>query len=87
MSNIFRINYTTTEKDLLSIVEIIKEFWNILLGYKIEVHSNHKNLVHETSLMAINYLMRWSLILEDYSPEIYYILGSENIVVDIYYVI
>ena len=37
--------YTTTERELLSIVETLKAYRNILLGHKNVTHTDHKNLV------------------------------------------
>jgi hypothetical protein len=74
--------YTTTERELLSIVETLREFKNILLGYEIEIWTDHKNLVHETTLMSSDRVMRWRLIIEEYGPIIKYIPGESNVVAD-----
>ena len=42
-------NYTTTEKELLAIVECLKQFWEIIFGYEINVFSDHKNMVYATT--------------------------------------
>jgi len=72
--------YTTTERELLAIVETLKEYRNILLGYKIIVHTDHKNLTFKN--FNTERVMRWRLILEEYGPQLEYVKGEKNIVAD-----
>ena len=73
-------NYTTGEKELLSIVETLKEYRNILLGYPITVHTDHKNLTFKN--FNTERVMRWRLILEEFGCQLNYIKGPKNIVAD-----
>ena len=73
-------NYTTTDKELLSIVETLKDFCNILLGHQITVYTDHKNLTYK--MFNTECVMRWRLILEEFGPELKYIKGENNVVAD-----
>jgi cleavage and polyadenylation specificity factor subunit 1 len=72
--------YTATERELLAIVETLKEFRNILLGQKITVYTDHENLTYKQ--FNTNRVMRWRLLLEEFGPELVHIKGSKNIVAD-----
>ena len=74
-------NYTTTEKELLSIVETLKDFCNILLGHHITVYTGHKNLIYKK--FNTERVMCWRLILEDFGPELKYpdrICGRQSMI-------
>ena len=73
-------NYTTSEKELLSIVETLKEFCNILLGHQITVYTDHKNLTYK--MFNTKCVMRWRLILEEFGTELKYIKGENHVVAD-----
>jgi len=71
---------TTTERELLSIVETLKEHRNMLLGQEIEVFTDHKNLVYKH--FNTERVMRWQLLLEEIGPKLTYVKGTNNIVAD-----
>ena len=75
-----QLNYTTAERELLTIAETLKEFRNTLLGQKIIVHTDHKNLTYKVFNTAR--VMRWRLILEEYRPDLQHLKGDKNVVAD-----
>ena len=71
-------NYTTTEKELLSLVATLKELHDILLGHQIMFYTYHKNLTY--NIFNTERVLRWRLILEEFGPELKYIKGGNNVV-------
>ena len=64
-------NYATTEIELLSIVETLKEFCTIILGHHIIVYTDHNNITFEN--FTTERVLRWRLTLEEYVTEVKYI--------------
>ena len=63
--------YTTTERELLSIVEVLKEFKTILFGQELIVHTDHENLTYKK--FNSGHIMQWHLFIEEYSQDIRYL--------------
>ena len=73
------VNYSTTEREALAVVDGVKHYQTYLAGGKFFIHTNHGSL---SWLMRIKdptgRLARWSLQLQQYDFEIIHRAGSSN---------
>ena len=75
-----QLRYKVTEKELLSMVEILKKFRTILLGERLKIYTDHKILTCKK--INTDRVLQWRLILEKYGPDMEYIPGKKNIATD-----
>ena len=73
-------NYTTMEKELLSVVETAVYHRSILLGFKVHFHSDHKYLSFEN--FKSEHVRQWRLILKQFDYIFTYTIDVDNIIAD-----
>ena len=78
-----QINYTTTEKELLTVVYALEKFWPYILESKIIIYTDHAALKYLLSKKeAKPRLIRWMMLLQEFNLEIKDKKGGENLVAD-----
>ncbi len=75
--------YTTSESEVLAIVETLKELKSILLGQKNIIYTDHQNLIAKNcTIERTERIVRWRILIEEFDPQLKYIPGLKNIVAD-----
>ena len=73
--------YGVGEKEMLSIVEALKQFRTMIYGYPIDVYTDHLNWTHDKTIRNAR-VMRWRLLIQEYAPTLHYVKGEKNVVAD-----
>ena len=75
------LNYDIHNKELLAVVEALRE-WRVYLEgtkYPVQIYTDHKNLLYWTSTKQLNRRqVRWAETLASYSFKINHVRGTEN---------
>jgi len=78
-------NYSTSDKEMLAIVTVLKKFPHYLRGtkYQVIIRSDHRNLITFTTTKGLNARQaRWAEELSSYNFRIEHVPGKNNIVAD-----
>lgn len=78
--NSAQLKYPTIEQELLALVETLKYFCWMLLGQRVTVCTNHKNLIGVNTIFSSDRVLRQQLSLEEYGVTLKYIKGGKNLV-------
>ena len=74
-------NYSTTEREVLSMVYNITKFRHYLLGRKFTFHVDHSALLYLVNKQALTgRLAPWMLLLQDFDFQIHHRLGVQHAV-------
>jgi hypothetical protein len=73
-------NYSTMDKELLSIVMTLKEFRSMLLSSVINIHTDHRNIL--TLGDSSQRRLQWISYVDAYGPTLHYIKGPSNVIAD-----
>ena len=71
--NSAQLKYPTIEQELLALVETLKYFCWMLLGQRVTVCTNHKNLIGVNTIFTRDRVLRQQLSLEEYGVTLKYI--------------
>ena len=74
--------YGVGEREMLSIVEALKEFHTMIYGYPIDVYTDHLNWTYDKNIRNAR-VMRWRLLIQEYAPTLHYVQGKKNVVADL----
>lgn len=75
--NHYQRNYTIMEKELLAIILSLEEFRNMIIGYKVNLYTDNKNITYLGN-SDTKRIQRWKLILEEYNLNIKHVSGKNN---------
>ncbi len=78
LNNNTQCNYSTVDKELLSIVLTLCEFWSMLLGAELHIHTGHKNILHIGDSSQCR--LQWISYVDEYGPGLHYVKGLANVV-------
>jgi hypothetical protein len=76
-----QMKYPPMERELLAIVKCLMYFKNIILGSKIVIVTDNKNLLYDSSINSSR-AQRWKLLIQEYDYEIMYQPGRQNVGAD-----